>query len=116
MNSLFALRLKSLRIEANLTLQQVADYLSVNKTTISYYEKGKRVPSFNNLVKLSELFGVSLDYLLGNSSQIKESPQEYVTKDLVTKSLARSKILRDFLLEDLDNIIELENYIKKLKS
>ena len=92
MKSMFAIRLKSLRTECNYTLQDVANYLSVNKATISYYEQGKRVPSFNNLLKLSELFNVSLDYLLGHDSKIKEDSKEYVTKDLAVKYLSRSKI------------------------
>lgn len=116
MKTIFSIRLNALRCENNLTLQDVADYLSVNKATISYYEQGKRVPSFNKLVKLGELFNVSLDYLLGHDYNLKEENSNYLTRDLVLKSIYRSKVLRNFLLENPNNIEELEKYIKSLNS
>lgn len=109
---MFALRLKSLRLEKEYTLQQVADYLCVNKTTICFYENGKRFPSYQNIVKLSELFNVSIDYLLGNNSLVKETNEDYTNRELVIKSVYRSKILKDFLLENPDNIKILEDFIK----
>ncbi len=112
---MFSIRLKSLRLEKEYTLQQVADYLSVNKATICYYENGKRVPSYQNIVKLAELFGVSIDYLLGNNPLIKENEEDYLSKELVLKCVSRSKILKDFILEDPNNIKILENYIKGKK-
>ncbi len=116
MKTIFSIRLNALRRENNLTLQDVADYLSVNKATISYYEQGKRVPSFNKLVKLGELFNVSLDYLLGHDYNLKEDNTNYLTRDLVLKSISRSKILKEFLLENPHNIEKLEDYINKLDS
>lgn len=113
---MFPIRLKSLRKENNFTLQDVANYLHVNKATISYYENGKRVPSFNKLVKLSELFHVSVDYLLGKDSTLKEDKSEYLTKELVIKSVNRSKILKEYLLENPNNVKELEKYIKKMSN
>lgn len=110
---MFAIRLKSLRLEKGYTLQQVADYLCVNKTTICYYENGKRFPSYQNIVKLAELFNVSIDYLLGNNSLIKETNEDYINRELVIKSISRSKVLKDFLLENPDNIKILEEFIKK---
>lgn len=113
--NLFSTRLKALRCEKGLTLQQVADYLSVNKATISFYEKGKRTPCFDRLLKLANLFNVSIDYLLGHDHLMKEEKEEYSSKDLVVKSVARNKVLKDFLLKDPNNIKVLEDYIKSLK-
>ena len=58
-------RLKELRIQNNMTQQQVADRIWVSKAMISSYELATRTPSYEVLIKLSKLFGVSTDYLLG---------------------------------------------------
>jgi len=57
--------LKKLRFEERLTQQQLADRLGVTKSVVSYYELHERTPSPEILVKLSALFHVSTDYLLG---------------------------------------------------
>ncbi len=62
-------RLKELRIQYNMTQQQVADRVWVSKAMISSYELSTRAPSYEVLIKLSRLFGVSTDYLLGVDSK-----------------------------------------------
>jgi len=61
----FGNKLKSLRTEKHLTQQQVADRIGVTKSMISTYELSSRQPSYEVLIKLSSLFDVSTDYLLG---------------------------------------------------
>lgn len=67
----FGKRLKTLRIESGLTQQQVADRIWVNKASISSYELSTRLPSYEVLIKLSKLFNVSTDYLLGIENKVK---------------------------------------------
>ena len=38
--------------------------LSISREALSYYENGKRNPDLSMLVRLSEYFGVSIDYLI----------------------------------------------------
>lgn len=64
----FGTRIKCLRKADNLTQSQVAQRLGVSKAVISSYENGTRQPSYTNLVKLSQLFKVSTDWLLGNKT------------------------------------------------
>ncbi len=61
-------RLKDLRKSKGLTQQQVADRVWVTKAMISSYELSSRSPSYEVLIKLSKLFGVTTDYLLGIES------------------------------------------------
>ncbi|MBQ8573135.1 MAG: helix-turn-helix transcriptional regulator [Ruminococcus sp.] len=61
----FGIRLKELRLKAGLTQKQLADRLGLTKSVISYYELIERYPSPDILVKLSTIFGVTTDYLLG---------------------------------------------------
>ena len=58
-------KLKILRENHDLTQNQVASYLNVERSTYAYYEIGKTKPSIQNLLKLAELYTVSLDFLVG---------------------------------------------------
>ena len=61
----FGNTLKKLRLQEGLTQQQLADKLGVTKSVVSYYELQERSPSPEILMKLSHIFHVSTDYLLG---------------------------------------------------
>lgn len=60
-------RIKILREEFNFTQQDLADRLECSKSVIGLYESETRKPSLEILVKLSEIFECSIDYLLGKS-------------------------------------------------
>ena len=57
-------RIKNLREEFGMTQQELADKIDGAKSTIAMYEKGDRKPSLEVLVKLSEIFNCSTDYIL----------------------------------------------------
>lgn len=61
----FGSRLKELRRQSGLTQQQLADRVGVTKSVISFYELRERSPSPEVLAKLSNVFHVSTDWLLG---------------------------------------------------
>ena len=56
--------LKAIRKAKNLTQQKVALDLNITREALSYYESGKREPSFQMLIQMSKYFGVSIDYLI----------------------------------------------------
>lgn len=60
-------RIKQLREEKNITQTRLSIELEVSQETISAYEKEKYFPSVKSLVRLSNIFGVSIDYILGLS-------------------------------------------------
>lgn len=61
----FGQRLKELRVQAGMTQLQLAQHMGVTKSVVSFYELQERTPSPDILVKLSGIFKVSTDYLLG---------------------------------------------------
>lgn len=65
MDNIFAVNLKNLRIEKGLNQTELAEKLFINKSMISAYEKGTRMPSLDVLIQLTFIFNVSIDYLLG---------------------------------------------------
>ena len=62
-------KIKELRIAKNVTQEELASRVNVAKATISAYENGSRLPSYTVLVKLSRIFHVSTDNLLGIDSR-----------------------------------------------
>ena len=60
--------LKNLRKFKKLTQKQVADAVGIGMQAYSYYEKAERDPSQATLIKLADFFDVSIDELLGRSS------------------------------------------------
>ena len=61
----FSERLQELRLEKNMSRQDLANLLNINVRTISYWELGQRECNFEQLEKLSNILEVSVDYLLG---------------------------------------------------
>lgn len=62
---IFSERLKTLRKEKKLTQKELAEQIGIKRNSYSDWENNKTSPSFENLVKLADLFEVSLDWLFG---------------------------------------------------
>lgn len=60
-------RLKKLREEKSISQIRLSVEIGVAQETISAYERGKAVPTCENLVKLAKYLNTSTDYLLGLS-------------------------------------------------
>lgn len=58
-------RIKELRTEKHISQSQLGEMLGVSQDTVSLWEKSKSLPSVDIIIKLSEIFSVSCDYLLG---------------------------------------------------
>ena len=67
-------RVRDLREDHDMKQREVADYLRCSQQVYSNYELGQRDIPTDILIKLSELYHVSTDYILGltnNPTQIK---------------------------------------------
>ena len=65
----FAERLKTLKDERNMTLEGIADIIGTSRQSVVYYAMGDRLPSIPVLISIATMFAVSVDYLLGISSE-----------------------------------------------
>ena len=63
----FAERLRERRAEKGWTQARTAKSLGISAVSYLHYEKGQRVPSLSMIVKIAELYDVSIDYLFGVS-------------------------------------------------
>lgn len=58
-------RLKKLRTDKHLTQEQLSKRIGLTKSVISAYECDLRYPSYDILITLASIFGVTTDFLLG---------------------------------------------------
>ena len=63
-------RLRALRMRAGMTQQAIADHLSIHRTAYTKYETTTITPDPQAMLRLAELFGVSVDYLLGREEEV----------------------------------------------
>ena len=57
-------RIYSLRIQAGISQQRLADDLNLSRRAISLWETGRRTPDIQSVLLLASYFQVSLDYLV----------------------------------------------------
>jgi len=65
----FSERLKELRKQAHLTQVELASKLGIVQSSYADWERGKKKPTQENLVKIAQILNVSVDYLVGNSEE-----------------------------------------------
>lgn len=66
-------KIQSLQKNNRITQEELAEKLDVTRQTISKWECGESTPDFRNLVKISEIFNVSIDFLLKDADFAGES-------------------------------------------
>ncbi|MBE6709027.1 MAG: helix-turn-helix transcriptional regulator [Ruminococcaceae bacterium] len=67
------MRLKELREEFGYSQKGFASLIGVPANTYNQWEKGNRQPDFQMMSKIADIFGVSIDYLLGRTDEKKPS-------------------------------------------
>ena len=114
---MFDERLKLLRKKCGYTQVSLAETLGVSKGTVAMWETGKRTPDFETSIRLSDLFDVRTDYILGKSNdsssaklsdddieQLGRWELESVYTDLMKLYLS----LDSFGQKDVENLIKSE--------
>jgi transcriptional regulator with XRE-family HTH domain len=74
MDHQFGARLRELRRERGWKQAEVERALTLGPGVVSQYERGLREPGFDLLLALADLFGVTVDYLLGRPGAQREWP------------------------------------------
>ena len=68
--------IRSLRTDSGYTQKQIAEYLHIKQNTYSQYEIGVLNYPVDVLIKLADLYGVSVDYLLGRTDVREPYPKK----------------------------------------
>lgn len=74
---MYGTRLKELRNKQLWTIEEVANKIKVGRSTYAGYETEDRKPPIHNLIKLSKLYNVSVDYILGLTDEPDIKELEY---------------------------------------
>lgn len=69
-------KIVSLRKQNNMTQMELADKMGISFQAVSNWERGNSMPDISKLPELAEIFGVSLDELLGEKSSLVEAAVE----------------------------------------
>ena len=127
----FGKALSTLRKNADMTQNEIADKLNLSRQAISKYERGESFPDISVLVMIAELFGITLDKLIGygepttgessilknvakgNADVLAENIADVVNLAPLLKPSVLTKLSRQFEKKgiDISNIIVLAEYL-----
>jgi len=77
-------KLKNARTEKGLTQEQTADALGVSRQTISNWENNKSYPDIISVIKMSDIYSISLDHLLKEEKSMNQTYMEYLEESTNT--------------------------------
>ena len=110
----FADKIFDLRTKSGLSQEALADKLLVSRQAVSKWESGVTLPETDKLVTISNMFGVSLDYLLKEDKPTKKKPDENLDRiilrflgsaqdiDEISKLLI--EIMQDGIIDDEERV------------
>lgn len=113
----FAKIMRKIRREKDITQEELAEMLNYKKSTICNWERGKRMPRVDDLKRLSVIFNVTVDYLVGKSEEKKgrlvtvEELKTFIPEDVVRKH--KLEILVDEMELSADTKLEIIQTLKR---
>ena len=114
---MFPERLKQLRKEKGLTQVTLAETLGVSKGTVAMWETEKRMPGFDMLARLSELFDKRVDYIIGTSEDHRSAARteeeiaqlgEWAVEEDYEDMLRKYALLDDYGKAAVDSVLRTE--------
>lgn len=101
----FSERLEVLIKEKGMTAKQLTQILKIGATSVSDWKRGKSTPSPDILIAISQLFDVSIDYLLGRtdnpnlSKELSVTPEQHKILDKFKNAPADRRKAIEILLD-----------------
>ena len=99
--------IKELRIEKNISQNQLSEEIHVTRQAISNWENGKAIPDSDILLTLSSLFKVSINEILSGERNISESNLQDITLQLIDENNDKRRKIKRILLTSTISIISL---------
>jgi transcriptional regulator with XRE-family HTH domain len=96
-------RLKSSRENKNFKQNKIAEMLDIHNSTLAKYESGDREPDTKTLIRLADLYEVSLEWLIAGKSSRLTSPY---TVDPTRDFLAIEGVKHELTLEEAEHLKE----------
>lgn len=102
--SIFIRNIRMLRKKANYTQEDVGRILNIQRATYSNYENGSRTPPIEIILSLAQLYGVSVDYLVGGAdyslahpSNLLEPEEKKLLVEYTSLPEIKRREVRDFI-------------------
>lgn len=83
-------KLKNARNEKGMTQEQAAELLDVSRQTISNWENNRSYPDIISVIKMSDIYSVSLDHLLKEEKSMNQTYQEFLEESTNTVKAKRN--------------------------
>ena len=100
---IFADKLIALRKQHGLSQEQLAEKLNVSRQSVSKWEGAQSIPDINKIIQLSQIFGVSTDYLL--KDELENEKDEYI------ETGEKSEELKYVSMEDANEFLNITQSI-----
>lgn len=107
----FGAKLKKCRKDMSLSQKEFGQKIGVAESTVSLYESNKRFPDADTLKKISALFEVSLDYLLGNEPAKAAQPK---TTGRGVRIPVLGRVVAGIPIEAVEEILDYEEITPEL--
>lgn len=104
--------IKNARTENGFTQEKAAEELCVSRQTISNWENGKSLPDILSILKMSDLYHISLDELLKGDKKMVEK----IKKDAKYQNLQKMYMSYSVLIMLICLIMEIVNIIRQLST
>lgn len=86
----FAEKLKSIRKQAGMSQEQLAEKLGVSRQAVTKWETDAGIPDIENIMAISALFDISIDELLSNEKGMKK-PSDYLFESVTEYDIDEPK-------------------------
>lgn len=83
-------KLKKARNEKGITQEQAAELLDVSRQTISNWENNKSYPDIISVIKMSDIYSISLDHLLKEEKSMDQTYQKFLEESTNTVEAKRN--------------------------
>ena len=96
-------RIKACRQDAGMSQEKVAELVGVSRQAVTKWEANQSAPNTENLFKLAEIFGTTVDMLLASEDENKQSPAEqiyylYKMEEEKKNAIKKQKLRRNILI------------------
>ena len=115
----FSANLRKFRKQKKLTQEELANKLGVIRATYWSYEKGSIMPPYDKLEQIADIFGVSIDELMGretDKSDISSDLSKLIRKLEEENQIYDGELLtsqtRELLIASLENSLKLLKIMK----
>ena len=107
--------LKSLRKNARMNQQTIADMLNIERSTYSYYETGRTNPTYETLINISKIYNTTVDSLLGieRNPIVAEGSHGYESGGSLTLTTEEKSFIMKLRKLDKGSVDEINDHIEK---